>query len=66
MNDIQKLADVIHEKTCTRNHIDMCGYHYSSWDNPNWDRKQFLEKANNALDKSGLSAADTIKAIQAI
>ena len=66
MNDIQKLADVIHDKTCKMNHIDVCGYHYSNWENPNWDKDQFLARASKALEKSGLSAADTIKAIESI
>ena len=66
MSDTQKLADVIHEKTCKSNHIDMCGYHYSNWDSPNWDRNQFLDRAEKAMEKSGLSAKDVIKAIEAI
>ncbi len=26
-----KLADLIHEKTCRSNHIDVCAFHYEKW-----------------------------------
>lgn len=47
--EAQQIADLMHETRCHYNHVEHCGYFYSTWDNPNWDRRQWLEKAEKIL-----------------
>jgi len=49
----QKLATIIHDKTCRSNHTDGCGWDYESWEglNKNSTRNSYLEKANRILTK---------------
>lgn len=47
------LADRLHDIKCHANHIDGCGYEYSSWDKPNSPafsyRKRWLDIADTML-----------------
>ena len=50
---IQRIADMIHEETCHWNHMDKCGYHYSTWENPNMDRLRYYPIAENYIAQNG-------------
>jgi hypothetical protein len=41
----QRIAEVIHEKTCNYNHTDGCGWYYGSWKNPRDEHIRYHNKA---------------------
>lgn len=45
----QQLANVLHAKQCHWNHIDACGWDYSSWNAPCPTRIEYLKKAERIL-----------------
>ncbi len=49
MPERQRLAEIIHEKQCTWNHTDGCGWYYESWEKPGYSRNEYLEKADKLL-----------------
>jgi len=47
-----KLAEKIHNVTCTWNHTDGCGWFYENWKGELRDtRKRYVEKADRVLKK---------------
>jgi hypothetical protein len=60
----QQLAEILHSKICHWNHTDGCGWHYESWINPGYSRKEYLEKAKGILEEVDFNAA--IKVIKCI
>lgn len=66
---IYELAELMHTKLCTWNHIDQCAWHYRSapdkWET-SWEHKNYLEKAQNMVEKTGLEPDDIAKVIKAI
>lgn len=59
LSDAQRLADLIHQKTCHSNHIDQCGYEYESWSkySPSSSRASYLRKAEEMLKTSSFDNA---------
>lgn len=44
------IAELIHEKTCTSNHTDSCGWLYDKWDEPSHGTKhRYLRHARNLM-----------------
>ena len=50
--DPRDVANYIHRKTCTANHIDGCSYEYDSWDSPGSTRLRYLDRARKVLELS--------------
>lgn len=44
-----RLAEALHNAQCHLAHEDQCGYHYESWENPGYSRKEYLRKAEGIL-----------------
>lgn len=63
-----KLAEILHRKLCTNNHLDGCFWFYSDWEkyktNPKSsdDRRYFVERANKLLSLN-ISLKDIISII---
>ena len=58
LSEAQRLADLIHQKTCHLNHIDQCGYEYESWRSNLKSRKlSYLKKAEAMLQTSSFDNA---------
>ena len=57
LSEAQRLADLIHQKTCHSNHIDQCGYEYESWTSPDSSKKSYLGKAEAMLKTSSFDNA---------
>lgn len=57
LSEAQRLADLIHEKTCHSNHIDQCGYEYESWTSPGYSRQSYLRKSVSMLQTSSFDNA---------
>lgn len=58
LSEAQRLADLIHQKTCPFNHIDQCGYEYESWSNNSKHTKLgYLKKAEEMLKISSFDNA---------
>lgn len=57
---LQRLANIMHDSTCTWNHTDGCGWGYESWDGAtpagNSTRSRWLEKARQLVSKTAMSA----------
>ncbi len=46
----QRLAELLHDKLCTLNHTDYCGWYYGSWKSPlDHARRQYLARAEQVL-----------------
>ena len=47
-----KVAELLHEKLCTLNHIDMCGWYYGNWSDEvlNYSREEYLKKAKEVIN----------------
>ena len=50
VDQTERLADFLHEKLCNWNHIDGCGWEYSSWDKPCDTRMRYRAKAQSLMD----------------
>lgn len=57
LSEAQRLADLIHQKTCHSNHIDQCGYEYESWTSPGYSKQSYLRKAEEMLKTSSFDNA---------
>jgi hypothetical protein len=66
---IYDLAELMHTKLCTWNHIDQCAWHYRSepdrWET-SWEHQTYLKKARSVVEKTGLEPDDIAKVIKAI
>jgi len=51
LTEVQRVAELLHEKQCHWAHEDQCGWFYESWKNPGSSRRQYLEKAENMLNE---------------
>jgi len=60
VEDIQSLADLIHNKVCVVNHTDGCGYFYESWENPGYARNYYYDRAQEMLGKVPLRWAKSV------
>jgi len=61
LTDAQKLAEFIHEVTCTWNYTDGCSWFYTSWDNDVHNyRKEYLDKAKKMLKITNYEDASNI------
>lgn len=58
----RELATFIHERTCTSNHTDQCGWGYESWDDPsmNWTRMEYYKKAEAMLNEIPLEVCKKV------
>lgn len=45
---LQKFAERLHDKCCSHNYTDYCGWFYEDWNGS--DRKHWLQKALELLD----------------
>jgi len=45
------VAELLHEKLCTHNHIDMCDWYYGEWDAKilNYSKKEYLKRAKKLV-----------------
>lgn len=58
LNDIQKLAIILHEQKCNLNHTDECSWGYEGKPNDNttwhkWTHHKWLEQAGKLLKNAG-------------
>jgi len=44
-----KLAELLHSKQCHWNHTDGCSWYYENWDNPDYTKQKYLDKARKIL-----------------
>lgn len=49
LTDEQEIAEIIHFKTCSRDHIEDCSWYYENWEKPGRAKKRALEQAQKML-----------------
>lgn len=47
--EVNRLAEIIHKKTCRFNHTDGCGWEYESWSKVGTTRLSYVKKAEAIL-----------------
>ena len=64
----QRLAEVIHSKLCHWNHTDGCSWEYEKWENyqSGHAKKQYLNKANDLIQRFPIDAEILIEIIEAL
>jgi len=60
LSEDKKLAEYIHSKNCKLSHEDYCEWFYESWDNPDYARRSYLEKAQNILKVDSFDIAKKV------
>lgn len=66
------LAEILHDKLCTWNHIDACTWMYENdpkyphikWQS--WAHKKFLDKAEELIKRTGLEPEDIARVVKAL
>lgn len=46
----KKLAELLHSRFCNQDHMEVCDWHYGSWDKPTHAHSRYLQKAEKALE----------------
>lgn len=49
LSEANRLAEIIHKKTCRSNHTDACGWEYESWSKIGATRLSYVKKAEAIL-----------------
>ena len=48
---LQYMAETLHALLYRSNHIDLCDWDYSTWDNPGYSRKRYYKMATAIMDE---------------